>query len=144
MLITLSTWSRLQIRMQDTVTELRMIIVPLKGWKSSNIGNNVNKSNSIQEEIKSRLKKSGNAGYHSMQNFLSSSLLSNNIGVMKSITIILSVVLCVCETWSLTLREECRLRVSENRVLRWMFGPRDEVTQEWRKLHSEELNDLYA
>jgi len=98
MLITLSTWSRLQIRMQDTVTELRMIIVPLKGWKSSNIGNNVNKSNSIQEEIKSRLKKSGNAGYHSMQNFLSSSLLSNNIGVMKSITIILSVVLCVCET----------------------------------------------
>jgi len=48
-----------------------------------------------------------------------------------------------CETWSLTLREECRLRVSENRVLR-IFGPRrDGVTREWRKLHNEELNDLY-
>ena len=50
-----------------------------------------------------------------------------------------------CETWSLTLREERRLRVFENRVLRRMFGPkRDEVTQECRKLHSEELNDLYC
>jgi len=49
-----------------------------------------------------------------------------------------------CETWSLTLREERRLRVSENRVLRKVFGPkRDEVTGEWRKLHNEELNDLY-
>ena len=50
-----------------------------------------------------------------------------------------------CETWSLTLREERRLRVSENRVLRKVFGPkRDEVTGEWRKLHNEELNDLYS
>ena len=49
-----------------------------------------------------------------------------------------------CETWSLTLREECRLRVFENRVLRKVFGPkRDEVTGEWRKLHNE-LNDLYS
>jgi hypothetical protein len=49
-----------------------------------------------------------------------------------------------CETWSLTLREECRLRLFENRVLRRVFGPkRDEVTGEWRKLHNEELNDLY-
>ena len=48
------------------------------------------------------------------------------------------------ETWSLTLREERRLRVFENRVLRRIFGPkRDEVTGEWRKLHNEELNDLY-
>jgi len=52
----------------------------------------------------------------------------------------------VCtETWSLTLREERRLQVFENRVLRRIFGPkRDEVTREWRKLHSVELNDLYA
>jgi hypothetical protein len=58
--------------------------------------------------------------------------------------IILFVVLCGCETWSLTLREEHRLRVFENRVLRRIFGPkRDEVTGEWRKLHNEELNDLY-
>ena len=50
-----------------------------------------------------------------------------------------------CETWSLTLREERRLRVFENRVLRRIFGPkRDEVTGEWRKLHNEELNDLYC
>jgi len=49
------------------------------------------------------------------------------------------------ETWSLTLREECRLRVFENRVLRKVFGPkRDKVTGEWRKLHNEELNDLYS
>jgi hypothetical protein len=60
-------------------------------------------------------------------------------------TIILPVVLYGCETWSLTLREEHRLRVFENRVLRRMFGPkRDEVTGEWRKLHSGDLHNLYA
>ena len=60
-------------------------------------------------------------------------------------TIILPVVLYGCETWSLTLREECRLRVFENRVLRRIFGAkRDEVTGERRKLHNEELNDLYC
>jgi len=59
-------------------------------------------------------------------------------------TIILPFVLYGCETWSCTLREERRLRVLENRVLRRIFGPkRDEVTREWRKLHNEELNDLY-
>ena len=58
-------------------------------------------------------------------------------------TIILPVVLYGCETWSLTLRDERRLRVFENRVLRRLFGPkRDEVTGEWRKLHNEELRDL--
>jgi hypothetical protein len=60
-------------------------------------------------------------------------------------TIILPVVLYGCEIWSLTLREERRLRVFENRVLRILFEPkRDEVTGEWRKLHNEELNDLYS
>jgi hypothetical protein len=61
-------------------------------------------------------------------------------------TIILRVVLYGCETWSLTLREEHRQRVFENRVLmRRIFGPkRDEVTGEWRKLHNEELHDLYS
>ena len=50
-----------------------------------------------------------------------------------------------CETWSLTLREKLRLRVFENRVLRRIFGPkRDEVKGEYRKLHNEELNDLYS
>jgi hypothetical protein len=60
-------------------------------------------------------------------------------------TIILPVVLYVCETWSLTLREEHRLKVFENRVLRRIFGPkRDEVTGEWRKLHNKELHNLYS
>ena len=60
-------------------------------------------------------------------------------------TIILSVVLYVCETWSLTLREECNLRVFGNRVLRIMFIPKkEEVRGEWRKLRKEELNDLYC
>ena len=62
-------------------------------------------------------------------------------------TITLPVVLYGCETWSLTLREEhtCRLRVFENRVLRRIFGAkRDGVTGQWRKLHNEELNDLYC
>ena len=55
------------------------------------------------------------------------------------------VVLYGCETWSLTLKEEHRLRVFENRVLRRIFGPRrDGVTGEWRKLHNEELNELYS
>jgi hypothetical protein len=59
--------------------------------------------------------------------------------------IILPVVLYGCETWSLTLREEHRLRVFENRVLRRIFGlKRDEVMREWRKLHNEELRDLYS
>jgi hypothetical protein len=59
--------------------------------------------------------------------------------------IILPVVLYGCETWSLKLREEHRLRVFENRVLKKIFGPkRDEVMGEWRKLHNEELRDLYT
>jgi len=59
-------------------------------------------------------------------------------------TIILPIVLYGCETWSLTLREEWKLRLFENMVLRRIFGPRmDEVTGEWRILHNEELNDLY-
>jgi len=57
----------------------------------------------------------------------------------------LSVVLYGCETWSLTLREECRLKVFENRLLRRIFAPkRAKVAREWRKLHNEELNDLYS
>jgi len=64
---------------------------------------------------------------------------------MTGRTIILPVVLYGRETWSLTLREERKLRVFENMVLRRIFGPRrDEVTGEWRRLHNEELNDLYC
>jgi hypothetical protein len=70
---------------------------------------------------------------------------SRNVKVIIYKTIILPVVLYGCETWSLTLREEDRLRVFENRVLRRIFGPkRDEVTVEWRKLNNEELHNLYS
>ena len=80
-----------------------------------------------------------------MQNRLPSSLLSKNLNMKIYSTVILSVVLYGCETWSLTLTEERRLRVFENRALRRIFGPkRDEITGEWRKLHNEELNDLYS
>ena len=80
-----------------------------------------------------------------MQKPLSSRLLSKNLKIKIYRTIILPVVLYGCESWSLTLREERRLRVFENRVLRRIFGPkRDEVTGEWRKLHNEELKGLYS
>jgi hypothetical protein len=66
-----------------------------------------------------------------------------NIEIYKHI--ILVVVLYGCETWSITLREEHRLRVFEKKVLRRIFAPKgDEVTGEWRKFHSEELNNLYS
>ena len=80
-----------------------------------------------------------------MQNLLSSSLLSKNIKIKIYRTVILPVVLYGCETWSLTLREERRVRVFENRVLRGIFGPeRDEVIGEWRKIHNKELSDMYS
>ena len=108
------------------------------------LGTTLTNQNSIAEEIKSRLM-SGNACYHSVQNLLSSRLLSKNVKIKIYRTIILPVVLYGCETWSLTLREERKLRVFENMVLRRIFGPRrDEVTVEWRRLHNEELNDLYS
>jgi hypothetical protein len=71
-------------------------------------------------------------------------LLSKNIKIKIHITVILPVILYGCETWSLTLREEHRLRVFENGVLRKVLGPkRYDVTGEWRRLHNEELYDLY-
>jgi hypothetical protein len=76
---------------------------------------------------------------------LSSILLFKNLKIKMYRTIILPVVLCGCETLSLTLRAERRLRVFENRVLRKIFGSkRDEVTEEWRSLHNEELYGLYC
>jgi hypothetical protein len=92
----------------------------------------------IQEEIKRRLN-SGSACYHSVQNLVSSRLLSKNVKIRIYKTIIFPAVLYGYETWSLTLREEHRLRVFENRVLRKIFGPkRDGEMGGWRKLHNEE------
>ena len=80
-----------------------------------------------------------------MQNLLSSRLLSKNLKIKIYRNTILPAVLYRCETWSLTLREERKLRVFENRMLRKIFGPRrDEVTGEWKRLHNEKLNDLYS
>jgi len=105
---------------------------------------NLTNQKSMAEEIKSRLRL-GNACIHSVQNLLSSRLLSKNVKIKIYRTIILSVVFYGCETWSLTLREERKLRVFENIVLRRIFGPwRDEVTGEWRRLHNDELNGLYC
>jgi hypothetical protein len=71
--------------------------------------------------------------------------LPSNLKTRIYKTIILPVVLYGCETWSLTLREEHRLKVFENKVLRRIFEPkRDEVVGGWRKLHNEELHDLYS
>jgi hypothetical protein len=82
--------------------------------------------NYIQEEIKCRLK-AGNSCYYSVQTLLSSRLHSKNLKIKIYKTIILPVVLYGCETWSLILREECRLSVFENRILRRIFAPkRDE------------------
>jgi len=80
-----------------------------------------------------------------VQNLLSSSVLSNNLKIKIYRIVTLFVVLYGCETWSLILREERRLKLFENRVLKRIFGPkRDEVTREWRKRRNEELNDLYS
>jgi hypothetical protein len=108
------------------------------------LGTALTNRNSIQKEIKSRFK-SGNAWYHSVQGLLSSSLLSKNTKIKIYKTIILLVVLYGCKIWSLTLREEHRLRVFENRVQRRIFGPkRGEVTGECRRLQNEELNDVHS
>jgi hypothetical protein len=107
------------------------------------LGTTVTNQNLIQEEIKRRLN-SDNACYRSVQSLLSSRLLSKNVKIRIYKTMILPVVLYGCETWSLTLREEHRLRVFENRVLRRIFGPRrDEVRGDWRKPQNEELRNLY-
>ena len=84
------------------------------------LGTTLTNQNSIAEEIKSRLK-SGNACYHSVQYLLSSRLLSKNLKIKIYRTISLPVLLYRCETWSLTRREERKLRVIENMVLRRIF-----------------------
>ncbi|KAJ4443868.1 hypothetical protein ANN_05655 [Periplaneta americana] len=108
------------------------------------LGATVTNINDTREEIKRRINM-GNACYYSVEKLLSSSLLSKNLKVRIYKTVILPVLLYGCETWTFTLREEHRLRVFENKVLRKIFGAkRDEVTGEWRKLHNTELHALYS
>jgi hypothetical protein len=108
------------------------------------LGTTVTNQNLIQEEIKRRLN-SGNACYHSVQNLLSSRLLSKNVKVIIYKTIILPVALYGCETWSRTVRKEHKLRMFEKGVLRNIFEPKmDGMTGGWRKLYNEELHNLYS
>jgi len=93
-------------------------------FKYKYLGTTLTNQNSIQEEIKSRLKL-GNACSLSVQNLLSSRLLYKNLKIMIYVSIILPVVLYGCETWSLTLR------VFENRVLRRVFGPKGTAVAQW-------------
>jgi hypothetical protein len=107
-------------------------------------GTAVTNQNLIHEEIKGRLN-SGNSCYCSVLNLLYSRLLSRNIKFRIYKTRILLVVLYGRETWSLTLRKEHIMRVSENSVLRIIFGSKgDEVTGSWRKLHNEKFHNLYS
>jgi hypothetical protein len=104
-------------------------------------GNDSDKTNSIPEEIKRKLN-SGIACYHSVQKSLSSRLLSKTVRIRIYKTACGSVWVW---NWSLTLREEHGLRVFENRVLKRTFGPkRNKMTRDWRKLHNEELHNLYS
>jgi hypothetical protein len=107
-------------------------------------GTTLTDQNHMHEGVTRRLN-SGSVCCRSVQSLLSSRLLSKNLKVKIYKTIILPVVLYGCETWSLTLREEHRLGVFENRVLRGILGRnREEVTGEWRKLHNGELHNLHS
>ncbi|KAJ4427864.1 hypothetical protein ANN_23868 [Periplaneta americana] len=108
------------------------------------LGATVTNINDTREEIKRRINM-GDACYYSVEKLLSSSLLSKNLKVRIYKTVILPVVLYGCETWTLTLREEQKLRVFENKVLGKIFrAKRDEDIGEWRKLHNTELHALYS
>jgi hypothetical protein len=106
------------------------------------LGTTVPNQNSIHVEIKRRLN-SRNTCYHSVQNLLSSRLLSENVKVIIYKIIILPAVLYRCETLSLTVRQEHKLRVFENKMLRIFGRKRDGVMERWRKLHNDELHNLY-
>jgi len=107
--------------MKESITIEGLIKIVRKVSTIQIFGTALTKQNSIQEEIKSRLK-SGNACCHSVQNILSSGWLSKNIKITIYRTIILPVVLYGCKTWSPSLREEHKLMVLENKVLKRIFG----------------------
>jgi hypothetical protein len=99
--------------------------------------------NDFHDEMKIRLN-SGNTCCHSVQNLLSSRLISKNLKIKIYKSVILPFVLYGCETWSLTLREEHRLRVFENRMLKRIFGPKREEDGSCRKVHNDEHHSLYS
>jgi hypothetical protein len=105
-------------------------------------GTTLTNHNNIHDVPKSRLN-SGNACYYSVQNILSSRLISKDLNIKTYKTNFASCAVW-CETWSLTLGEEHRLRGFENRVLRKIFGSKREEDGSWRKLHNDELHSLYS
>jgi hypothetical protein len=108
------------------------------------LGTTIIDQNLIQKEIKGRLN-SSNASYHSVHNLLYSHLNSKHLKLKIYKTLILPVVLYGCETYSLILREERRLKVFESRMLIRIFRPKwGEVMGGWRKLHNEELHNFYS
>jgi hypothetical protein len=107
------------------------------------LGTILTNQNDIHDEIKSKVN-SGNVCYYSVQNLSSSRLISKSLKIKIYKSVILSVVLYGCETWSLTLGDEHRLRSFENRVMRRIFGPKREEDGSWRKLHNDELHSLYS
>jgi hypothetical protein len=107
------------------------------------LGMTLTNQNDIHDEIKSRLN-SGNVCSYSAQYLLSSRIISKNLKIKIYKTVILPLVLYGYRTWSLTLREEHRLRVFENRVLRRIFGPKREEDGSRRKLHNDEHHSLYS
>jgi hypothetical protein len=119
-------------------------IVPLKGWKCSRIWD---KFKQIKIIFRKKIRADCSQGmlcYHSEQNPSSSNFPSKNLKTKIYKSIILTVVVYGCKTWSLTLREERRLKVFENGVLRGIFGPKRGRDREWRKLHNEEIYDTYS
>jgi len=107
------------------------------------LGSILNQTNEIREELKKRINL-GNACFYSVNKLLGSRVLSKRLKIRVYKTIILPVVLYGSEAWSLTLQDEKKFRVFENKILRKIFGAkRDEETGEWRTLHNEELHRLY-
>ena len=100
------------------------------------LGSLLTNQNSIHKEIKCRLK-TGNSFYYSVKTLSSPQLLSKNLKIKIYKSIVLIVMLYDCETWSLILREEHRLRVLENNIIRHIFGPKRDDNKEWRRHYTE-------
>jgi len=128
--------------MKEIKTRIRDVVID-KGNKFKYLGAYVTNKNEVTEEMKSRLV-SGNAFFYSVKKLLTSRLISRKLKLKIYKTVILSIILYGCESWSTTLADEHTLRVFENKVLRKIYGPkREEMTGEWRRLHNEVLHGLY-